>query len=154
MSETREIRVAAIMAELRSEIRKARAKLSEEDRAATYAGQRSGDPPGPTSDNNVKADLAVLKQEYNILGAPFFSHRGVLGRSIILIKNFSRNLLSQILWRQVTYNAANTRLINHLEQQVEALRMEVSRLSTRLEAKEKSQRTDANVSSNGKHRDR
>jgi len=118
------------MSELRSEIRKARAQLTQQEHATAYKRPHPDlDPNQSTLGPSVKGDPSLLKHEYNILGTPFFSHRRILGRGILLLKNFSRDLFSQILFRQITYNAANMRLVTHLAREIESLKSELSKFS-------------------------
>ena len=68
---------------------------------------------GP-SDDEVVADMTSLHAEYDISDTPLTSHRHVVGPAIGLTKKVLRQLVTPILQRQVTYNAANTRVVTHL----------------------------------------
>jgi GT2 family glycosyltransferase len=81
-----------------------------------------------SADAAVKADLIVIQESYDICKEPFSSHRRYLGRFIIRLKNLARLLFIQIFSRQVRYNAANTRLLAHLEKDVQALKQELAEL--------------------------
>ncbi len=48
-------------------------------------------------DAAIAHDLALLRLNYDIAGPPFTSHRRVLGRLIIVLKDFARELLVQLL---------------------------------------------------------
>jgi SAM-dependent methyltransferase len=65
-------------------------------------------------------DLAELSN-YDILSAPFRTHRRLLGKAIILVKNFARELLIQIFERQVKYNEAIARFASTLTRNTDRL---------------------------------
>jgi 2-polyprenyl-3-methyl-5-hydroxy-6-metoxy-1,4-benzoquinol methylase len=120
--------VAKVMAELSASIRKARAAA-----APALNGRASQDAlrhdhrvsTQSPSDAAIAADIASLHYGYDIVRAPFYSHRGRLSRAIIALKNFSRELMMQILVRQVMYNGANTRVVTHLQREIESLRSQL-----------------------------
>lgn len=76
------------------------------------------------ADRILKEDLTFIQESYDICKEPFSSHRPYLGRFIIALKNFARLLLIQVFSRQVRYNAANARLVAHLERDFQALKGE------------------------------
>jgi O-antigen chain-terminating methyltransferase len=69
----------------------------------------------------------VTMSRYDILEPPFTSHRGIVGKFIISLKNLARELLVQIFDRQVAYNKANTHMVN-------ALTREASEMSAQLDS--------------------
>lgn len=73
----------------------------------------------------VSADLASLHRNYDIYYTRFSSHRRVLGPCVVFAKKMFRKLLTPILMRQVTYNAANTRVVTHLVEELAQLRAQV-----------------------------
>lgn len=87
-------------------------------------------------DAAIAHDLALLRLNYDIAGAPFTSHRRVLGRLIIVMKNIARELLVQLLARQSVYNGASTRAITHLKDRLDSLAAEQARIARRLAALE------------------
>ena len=76
-------------------------------------------------------DLTILSR-YDILETPFTSHRKILGKTIIFIKNFARELLIQIFARQVAYNEANTQVATALTRTTEHLSYAQTELSRQL----------------------
>ena len=73
------------------------------------------------SEGEMVADMTSLHAEYDIRNTPLTSHRRVVGPAISLTKKILRQLVTPVLKRQVSYNAANTRLVAQLKQQGEAL---------------------------------
>jgi len=132
--------VAKMMGELRAGIRKAHAAAapSNNGKASEQNGRASAetarDPIAiaePPFNDSVSADLASLHSGYDIIRAPFYSHRGTMSRAIIATKNFVRELMMQILVRQVTYNGANARVVSHLQYEVATLRDQIKQAATR-----------------------
>ena len=78
----------------------------------------------------------MLRSTYDMAGAPFTSHRQVLGRLIIFFKNIARELLVQLLARQSAYNGAAVRAITHLKHRLDTLADEQRRIMQRLDALE------------------
>ena len=73
--------------------------------------------PAPWSDE-VAADMTSLHADYDICEPPLPPHPRVVGRAAIgLTKRILRQLVTPILMRQVTYNAANTRVVTRLKEQ-------------------------------------
>jgi hypothetical protein len=89
---------------------------------------------GAEREGAIAHDLAVLRSTYDIAGAPFTSHRRVLGRFIILIKDLARELLVQLLARQSQYNGAAARAITHLNDRLDSINAEQARIARRLAA--------------------
>ncbi len=113
------------MAELSASIRKARAAAAPAPNGRASQDALRHDPRDTTqssSDASIAADIASLHYGYDIVRAPFYSHRGRLSRGIIALKNFARELMMQTLVRQVMYNGANTRVVTHLQREIESLR--------------------------------
>jgi len=112
MDEELEIKVEAIMEEIRGKIRE-------------HQHTSSSDVVHPSSNGAIRADLISLHNNHNISNLHFTSHRKVFGRLIVGAKKALRQLLTPILERQSAYNAANARLDSHLyhlcQQQAEAL---------------------------------
>jgi hypothetical protein len=81
---------------------------------------------------DINCDLQILRSTYDVAGAPFTSHRRRLGPFIIVIKNFARELLVQLLARQSAYNGAAARSITHLNHRLNLLAQEHARMAQRL----------------------
>jgi hypothetical protein len=120
--------VETIAGELRASIRRWRTSAS---RLARPAAQNHG-----VLDSSSEADLILLRSNYDVAHAPFSSHRPLLGRFIMFIKNIVRELLVQLLERQTSYNAAAARLLKHLDRKLDRIVQEQQRLERRLEALE------------------
>jgi SAM-dependent methyltransferase len=88
----------------------------------------------PSSNGTVAADLACLQSSYDIYHIHFTSHRKGLGRFVVLAKQVLRKLLTPILERQLAYNAANTRVVYHLNKQMENLRQQQAATTPALRA--------------------
>jgi 2-polyprenyl-3-methyl-5-hydroxy-6-metoxy-1,4-benzoquinol methylase len=132
--------VAKVMSELRAGIRKARAAAAPTNNgnAADQNGRASEETARdriamaePPFNDSVSADLASLHSGYDIIRAPFYSHRRTMSRAIIAAKNFARELMMQILVRQVTYNGANARVVSHLQYEIATLRDQINQAATR-----------------------
>jgi len=111
-----------IASQLRSSIRKARSPRSGNPAVAKMA-----EPEGA-----LDFDLALLRSNYDVATPPFRSHRKLLGRPIIFLKNFALELLIQLLVRQTAYNGAASRLITHLRHQLDRMAEENGHLAQRL----------------------
>ncbi len=131
------------MGELRAGIRKARAgagtsrngqSVEQNGRTLDDSGDHSiGAAESPFNDS-IGADLASLHYGYDIVRAPFYSHRKRMSRAIITAKNFARELLMQILVRQVMYNGANARVVSHLQHEVGTLRTQIEQARAQSES--------------------
>ncbi len=126
------------MGELRAGIRKARAgaATSRNGQSMDQNGRTLDDPLNhsngaalPPFNDSIGADLASLHYGYDIVRAPFYSHRKRMSRAIIAAKNFARELLMQVLVRQVMYNGANARVVSHLQHEVGTLRNQLEHAS-------------------------
>ncbi len=120
--------VESIAAQLRSSIRQARVPGIRPARrdAAPIADQ----------DDNIAPDLMLLRSGCGIAHAPFRSHRRVLGRCIIFIRNLARELLVQLLERQDSFNAAAARAIGHLSRKLDRIELQQQRIEQRVAALE------------------
>jgi SAM-dependent methyltransferase len=68
----------------------------------------------PPTNGQGAVDLASLHSCYDIYNIHFTSHRKILGWPIIFAKKLLRRLLTPILERQLTYNAANIQIVSAL----------------------------------------
>jgi hypothetical protein len=128
----------SIAAELRASIRKARVPSSPSTRRRI---ERSDAMSG--LDGSIEHDLTLLRANYDVAHAPFTSHRPVMGRFIIFIKNLARELLVQLLERQSSYNGAVARALNHLSRKLDLVAQEQQRIVQRLDALESMVRAGA-----------
>ncbi len=121
----------SIAAELRASIRKARVPRSRGTRRRIeQSDAMSG------LDGLIEHDLTLLRANYDVAHAPFTSHRPVIGRFIIFIKNLARELLVQLLERQSSYNGAAARALNHLSRKLDLIAQEQQRIAQRLDTLE------------------
>jgi 2-polyprenyl-3-methyl-5-hydroxy-6-metoxy-1,4-benzoquinol methylase len=119
-----EVEISAILAELRE-------KTRDNSPARAFRQPFDRRPPAVSP-----VDLATIAR-YDILAEPFTSHRGgILGKLIIRIKNFARELLVQILERQVRYNEANAEIARGLSRTTEYLARAQSGLREQLGSSE------------------
>jgi ubiquinone/menaquinone biosynthesis C-methylase UbiE len=98
--------------------------------------------PSPPSDDQVVDDLAALYRYSTFAQLHVSSHRKVLGRVVILIKQGLRRLLTPILERQTAYNATNAHLVSCLCTQVDLLRQQCLLLQEEIKTS-RSQPTEA-----------
>jgi hypothetical protein len=131
VSDNQNREVERIAGELRASIRKARVSLSPSPTSRVSIPEGAFEP-----DSAIEIELAVLRSTYDMAGAPFTSHRRVLGRFIIFFKNIARELLVQLLARQSAFNGAAVRAITHLKQRLDTLAEEQRRITQRLDALE------------------
>ena len=113
MAQELELDLDALMAQLRENIRKRRKALG----AAEYP-----------QDERKGSDLATLHSHYDLACAPFSSHRRLLGRPIVALKEILRRLVVPILEPQVVYNGANARLITWLTSRTDEFQHNQARL--------------------------
>ncbi len=114
-------------------------------RARNNSATGSADTDNEAAHHEPLPDAATLYYGSDICCDPFTSHRPVLGKFIIRLKNFAKELLVQILERQVRYNFANAKLVMALRQnaislaqsqnEIHAWRVELDRAQTDLAAK-------------------
>jgi hypothetical protein len=123
--------VQKIAGELQASIRKARVGRSAVPVSGIAIPEGLFEP-----DSAIGLEIAVLRSTYDMAGAPFTSHRQVLGRFIIFFKNIARELLVQLLARQSAYNGAAVRAITHLKHRLDTLADEQRRIAQRLDALE------------------
>ncbi|HYY15273.1 MAG TPA: methyltransferase domain-containing protein [Gammaproteobacteria bacterium] len=107
MDHVEEIDINEIVEQIREKIRVHQQEFSRLDVA------------GPLSDGPTATDLASLQSSYDIYHINFTSHRKALGRLVVSAKQVLRKLLTPILERQSTYNAANARVTSYLCKQLE-----------------------------------
>jgi 2-polyprenyl-3-methyl-5-hydroxy-6-metoxy-1,4-benzoquinol methylase len=119
MARQPDVDIGSILIELREKTRGSDAPKPTGQQAERCTGPASG------------GEIAELSQ-YDILSAPFRSHRRILGKFIILMKNFARELLVQIFERQVKYNQANSRVASVLTRNVDRLSRTVSEIHQQL----------------------
>ena len=86
--------------------------------APQVSGGATSNLSGSLPNDPVSADLVSLHRNYNIYYTRFSSHRRVLGPCVVFAKKMFRKLLTPILMRQVAYNAANTRVVTHLVEEL------------------------------------
>jgi cell division protein FtsB len=122
MDEMQDIDVGKIMQRIRENIQTRRQEFSP---AKSDALPRDG---------LIAGDLASLHTGYDIYHIQFTSHRKALGWLVILLKRMLRSLLTPILERQVTYNAANTRVATHTWEQVERIAQQHAVVRAEVEA--------------------
>ena len=116
-----------IAAQLRASIRKARVPGTRSARGFAFH-----------DDGSIEHDLILLRSSYDVAHAPFTSHRPLVGRAIIFIKNIVRELVVQLFERQTSFNGAAARAIDHLNRKLEAMAQEHKRIEQRLDALEAS----------------
>jgi hypothetical protein len=68
----------------------------------------------PRRDSQTAEDLGLLQSAHDLRQMRFSSHRRVVGEVIAGVKRILQQLLTPILERQSTYNAANARLVTSL----------------------------------------
>ena len=107
MDDVQEIDIKGIMEQIREKIRMPQQEFSHSDASR------------PLSDGPIATDLAALRSNYDIYHIHFTSHRKAMGRVVLLTKQILRKLLTPILERQLTYNAANARVASYLCTQLE-----------------------------------
>jgi O-antigen chain-terminating methyltransferase len=112
MSEAVEIDVDQLMERIRENTTKRWSKVSPINASA------------PLAESQMPADFACLQDGSDICHIDFTSHRKVVGRFIVFIKNLLRQLLTPILERQFAFNAATARAVTYLWEQVEAMRQQ------------------------------
>jgi SAM-dependent methyltransferase len=109
MADVQGIDVEQIMKQVQENIRRRR-------QAPTLAYQTEY-----ASNGQVTDDLASLHTDHDIYSMHFTSHRRVLGPLIVSVKKTLRQLLTPILIKQASYNAANSRVVAHLTERLAAL---------------------------------
>jgi hypothetical protein len=94
--------------------------------------------PGPAavdaSPEGIESDVASLRDTHDIYALPFRSERGALGPLLGLVNRILKKLLKPSLERQVSYNAANERLVRVVLVEMESLRRANAALNERCDA--------------------
>jgi hypothetical protein len=83
-------------------------------------------------------DLSFLQSSYDVYHIDFTSHRKIVGRVVVFIKQVLRQFMTPVLHRQSLFNAASARFASHLQQQA-------SHLQQQLDAVRDQQAVDAQV---------
>jgi 2-polyprenyl-3-methyl-5-hydroxy-6-metoxy-1,4-benzoquinol methylase/predicted nuclease with TOPRIM domain len=91
-------------------------------------GRSSPAPEAPPPDRQETADLAFLQAGHDVYHIDFTSHRKVMGRVVVAIKQALRQFMTPILERQCAFNAASARVAAHLQEQASRLQQQVSQL--------------------------
>jgi len=90
--------------------------------------------PPDTAPEAIEVDLDALSKAEDVYDQPLRSQRRLLAPAVGLANRVARKLLKPSLERQVSYNAANERLVRVLVAQVEALRRTQAAVSERCDA--------------------
>ena len=134
MGEEHEVDVEQIMARIRESIRRRRG-LEESPKA--------NDDASPFEDSQAAVDFAYLHSGHDIRRVSFVSHRPMLGPLVVAVKKALMQLLTPILDRQASYNAASTRVTTHIKEWIGTLHHEQvqadAALTIRMETIERSQ---------------
>src|SRR5256885_5263989 len=109
-----------------------RAHLGSEQRSS--AGAVRLVPPPEGDPDAIDMDVASLRDAYDIYALPFRSQRGLLGPAVAAANRVLRRLLKPSLERQVSYNAANERLVRALLAEMESVKRANGALSQRCDA--------------------
>lgn len=106
------------------ELEELMAAMREKIRRRKQSPAAPADPPAhPAGPSDTRdADLAQIHRAYDLAGAPLGSARRILSPAVNLARKLVRALVMPVLARQAEYNAANTRLVSILVEEVEALR--------------------------------
>src|SRR5258705_13701387 len=124
MDQAQEIDVEQIMRRIRENIDRKRGAEGH----PTFKKHTS-----PVDNDQMAADLAYLHSGYNIEHVSFTSHRRIVGPLLVAIKKVLRKLLTPILERQSTYNAASARVTTHIRDRIETLARQQELVSEQLE---------------------
>ena len=101
-----QIEIQSVLAQLRAR--------AQDGSAAAGLTLSNGEP----VPNAPLPDAATLYYGSDICRDPFTSHRPFLGQIIVKVRSFAKELLLQILERQVRYNFANAKIVMGLRQNV------------------------------------
>jgi GT2 family glycosyltransferase/glycosyltransferase involved in cell wall biosynthesis len=74
---------------------------------------------------DVRQDLSTLHRTPDIYTIPLTSRGSIAGTALVFVRRVLRKLLEPLFMRQVTYNQANTRVVQTLVSEVERLEAEV-----------------------------
>ncbi len=141
-----DVDIAKVMGELRAGIRKGRASAIHPENGHPREElphlnlNLDASPAG--SSEAITADIAALHYGYDIVRSPFYSHRKRISWAIVAAKNFVRELMKQVLVRQVMYNGANTRVVTHLQREVESLRRQLEQVQALAEREKAAMRAE------------
>ncbi len=130
MDQVQEIDVEQIMRRIREKVRRRRdaeGHPMSERRAFSF------------DDGQTAADLASLNSGYDIQQVSFASHRRILGPLVVAVKKALGKLLTPILERQIAYNAASVRVVNHVRDSIETLNRRQAQINDQIEAFERRQ---------------
>jgi hypothetical protein len=102
---------------------------------------RTGAPARPPADvdvspGGIETDVSVLQGAQDIYALPLRSQRAAIGPALAAANRLLRKVLKPSLERQVSYNAANERIVRALLAEVESLRRAQAALLHRCEALE------------------
>ncbi len=86
------------------------------------------------SAEDLEIDVAALQGAHDIYAIPLRSQRPALGPALGLANHLLRRLLKPSLERQVSYNAANERLMRLLVGEMESLKRAQAALTERCDA--------------------
>ena len=141
-----DVDIAKVMGELRAGIRKGRASAIHPENGRPREElphlNLNLDASPPASSEAITADIAALHYGYDIVRSPFYSHRKRISWAIVAAKNFVRELMKQVLVRQVMYNGANTRVVTHLQREVESLRRQLEQVQALAEREKAAMRAE------------
>jgi 2-polyprenyl-3-methyl-5-hydroxy-6-metoxy-1,4-benzoquinol methylase len=103
-------------------------QLMEQVRASRTTGvSETPSTPGKASfpASQEPAELAFLQNNYDVYHIDFTSHRRIMGRVVVLIKQVLRQFMTPILERQCFFNAASARLASHMHQEIFQLQQQL-----------------------------
>jgi 2-polyprenyl-3-methyl-5-hydroxy-6-metoxy-1,4-benzoquinol methylase/uncharacterized membrane protein len=103
-------------------------QLMEQVRASRTTGvSETPSTPGKASfpASQEPAELAFLQNNYDVYHIDFTSHRRIMGRVVVLIKQVLRKFMTPILERQCFFNAASARLASHMHQEIFQLQQQL-----------------------------
>jgi hypothetical protein len=101
---------------------------------AHLGGDVMQSPPPAAAANDLEVDVAALREAQDIYERPLRSHRRALGPALLFANRALRKLLKPSLERQVSYNAANERLVRALLAEMESLKQAQAALEKRCDA--------------------
>jgi hypothetical protein len=90
--------------------------------------------PATPSPADIETEVATLQAAEDIYSVSLRSQRAALGPALVFLNRLLRKLLKTSLERQVTYNAANERLIRLLLAEIESLKTSQATLNQRCDA--------------------
>src|SRR5262245_45806419 len=102
-------------------------QLMERVRDSTATRRSEGSPSQASAVRcapQLPAELARLQRDGDLYQLDFTSHRKVLGRLVVFVKNLLRQLLSPIFERQCAFNVAVARALTASWEQMEVMRQQ------------------------------